>query len=201
MLKINTRRTIISGPRIVMTIASFLLIGGGYVLTLVGAPTLAPLISMKPISVNALPAPEKSDNRIIIPKIGVNIPFSDGKDALDHGAEWRFPERGNPETGGNFIIAGLRFSIQPTPQATIKKSPFYSLDKLAPNDKIIVDYNGTRYAYEVSSTTNVISNQDELNSPSETAKLTIYSSETDGSATGHTALIAKPLGKVAVETN
>ena len=69
------------------------------------------------------------------------------------------------------------------------------------NDKIIIDYNGTRYAYEVTEATHVISNQDELDATSETPKLTLYSSEADGSASGHAALIAKPLGKVAVETN
>lgn len=201
MLKIKTQRSIISGPRIVMTVASLLFIGGGYLLTLVGAPTVAPLISMKPISVNALPAPAKSENRIIIPKIGVNIPYGEGAAALDRGAEWRHPDRGNPETGGNFIIAAHRFSIQPTPQGTIEKSPFYSIDKLGVSDKIIVDYNGTRYAYEISAISDVKSNQAEIEKASEAPKLTLYSCESDGTAAGRVALTAKPLGKVAVQTH
>lgn len=201
MLKIKTERTIISGPRIVMIVATLLLIAGGYVLTLVGAPTLAPLISMKPISVNALPAPAKSENRIIIPKIGVNIPYADGASALDHGAEWQHPDRGNPETGGNFIIAAHRFSIQPTPQATIEKSPFYSIDKLGVSDKIIVDYEGTRYAYEISNIIDAHSSQSEIDAPSDSPKLTLYSCELDGTVAGRVALTAKPLGKVAVQTN
>lgn len=201
MLKIKTQRTIISGPRIVMTFAALLLIGGGYLLSLVGAPTVAPLISMKPISVNALPAPTKSDNRVIIPKIGVNIPFGEGQAALDRGAEWRYPERGNPETGGNFIIAAHRFSIQPTPQGTIEKSPFYSIDKLAVSDKIIVDYNGTRYGYEIEKATSESPNQTSIEASSEAPKLTLYSCEQDGSATGRVVLTAKPLGKVALQAN
>ena len=59
MLKIKTQRSVISGPRIFAIVATILLIGGSYILTLVGAPAVAPLITMKPISVNALPAPAK----------------------------------------------------------------------------------------------------------------------------------------------
>jgi sortase A len=201
MLKIETKRSVISGPRIFAFAATILLIGGGYVLTLVGAPAVAPLITMKPISVNALPAPAKSDNRIIIPKIGVNIVYGEGKTSLDKGAEWRHPERGNPENGGNFIIAAHRFSIQPTPLATIEKSPFYSIDKLAVGDKIVIDYNGTRYGYEIDTVTNVKPDQTEIEAPSETPKLTLYSCELDGSSAGRVVLTAKPLGKVAVQAN
>lgn len=199
MLQINTKRTIISGPKILATVAALLLIGGGYVLTLVGAPSVAPLIVMKPISVSALPSPAKSDNRIIIPKLGVNIPYGEGKNALDRGAEWRYPERGNPETGGNFIIAAHRFSIQPTPFGTIEKSPFYNIDKLTMGDKIIIDYSGTRYAYEIDGTKNVTPDSTEIEAPSEEPKLTLYSCELDGSAAGRVVFTAKPLGKVALE--
>lgn len=201
MLKIKTKRTIVSGPRILASLAVLLLIGGVYILTLVGAPTVAPLIVMKPISVNALPAPNGSDNRIIIPKLGVNIPYGEGKAALDRGAEWRHPERGNPENGGNFIIAAHRFSIQPTPGGTIEKSPFYNINKLISGDKIIVDYSGTRYAYEVDGTQNIKPDQTEIEAASEQPKLTLYSCELDGSAAGRIVFTAKPLGKVAVVKN
>lgn len=201
MLKIKTQRSVISGPRIFAIVATILLIGGSYVLTLVGAPAVAPLITMKPISVNALPAPAKSDNRIVIPKIGVNIAYGEGKASLDKGAEWRYPERGNPENGGNFIIAAHRFSIQPTPLATIEKSPFYSIDKLIVGDKIVVDYKGTRYGYEINKVTSVSAEQTQIEAPSEEAKLTLYSCELDGSNAGRVVITAKPLGKVAVQAN
>lgn len=200
MLQIQTKRTIISGPRILAAAATVLLVGGGYVLSLVGAPTVAPLLVMKPISVNALPAPAKTDNRVIIPKIGVNIAYGEGAASLDRGAEWRYPERGNPESGGNFIIAAHRFSIQPTPLGTIQKSPFYSIDRLAVSDKIIIDYNGTRYAYEINKISSVEPNQTAIEAPSETPKLTLYSCELDGSAAGRVVLTATPLGKVAINT-
>jgi sortase A len=198
MLKIKTKRTLFSGARIITMIAIVLLTGGAYIMTLVAAPTVAPIISMKPINVNALPAPEKAENRVIIPKIGVNIAFNKGDAALDRGAQWRYPERGSPETGGNFIIAAHRFSIQPTPQGTIEKSPFYNIDKMTVGDKIVVDYQGTRYGYEIATVDTAAPDQVDIESPSETAKLTLYSCELGGSEAGRVVLTATPLGKVAL---
>lgn len=139
---------------------------GVYLLALVAAPSVAPFIAMKPIEVAALPKPRTTDNRIIIPKIGVNIPYGSGAAALDRGAEWRYPNNGSPASGGNFVIAAHRFSIQPTPQSTIEKSPFYHIDKLSVGDKIIVDYNGERYGYEINNIFDVQATQTEIEAPS-----------------------------------
>lgn len=177
-----------------------MLASGGYVLTLVLAPVAGPLTVMKPIEVRSLAQPTEA-NRIIVPKIGVNIPYDDGAVALDRGAQWRYPERGNPESGGNFIIAAHRFSIQPTPQETIKKSPFYNIDKLTIGDKIVVDYSGKRYGYEIESIKTVEPTQIEIENQSEEAKLTLYSCELSGEESGRVVLVAKPLGLVALGTS
>ena len=171
---------------------------GTYMLTLVFAPVAGPITQMKPINVKELPAPEVTKNRVIIPKIGVNIPYGEGEASLDRGAQWRYPDRGNPATGGNFIIAAHRFSIQPTPQATIEKSPFYNIDKLAEGDKIIVDYDGKRYGYEISSIKDVKPTAIEIEAPSSTPKLTLYTCELGGAEVGRIALVSKPLGLVAL---
>jgi sortase A len=198
MLKIKKRRSI-GIPRIALLGTALLLLSGGlYLLLLVASPSLAPLITMKPIEVRSLPAPQAIDNRVIIPKIGVNIPYDKGAASLDRGAEWRYPERGNPEKGGNFIIAAHRFSIQPTPQGTIEKSPFYHIDKLAVGDKIVIDYTGTRYGYEIEKIFTVKPTQVEIEAPSTDAKLTLYTCELDGSDAGRVVVVAKPLGKVAL---
>lgn len=183
---------------ILTVLAVVLLAGGAYVLSLVAAPTVAPLLATQSISVSALPAPTETDDRIIIPKIGVNIKFAPGAESLDRGAEWRHPDRGNPVIGGNFIIAAHRFSIQPTPQGTVEKSPFYNIDKLSIGDKIIVDYQGVRYAYEIDKKFDVTPNQTEIEAPSDTAKLTLYSCELGGSDAGRIVITASPMGKVAV---
>ncbi len=176
-----------------------MLVVGIYLLTLVTAPSIAPLITMKPIEVVALPKPRTTDNRIIIPKIGVNIPYKSGAAALDRGAEWRHPNNGNPVSGGNFIIAAHRFSIQPTPQSTIEKSPFYHIDKLIVGDKIIVDYDGERYGYEINNIFNVRATQTEIEAPSAEAKLTLYSCELGGADTERIVVTAKLLGKVRID--
>lgn len=201
MLKIKRKRTLVPG-RIVIPVVALLLVGGGaYALSLTMAPNFAVALQPKPIIVNELPAPSVQDNRIVIPKIGVNIPYGNGPKSLDSGSEWRFPERGNPETGGNFIIAAHRFSIQPTPMATIEKSPFFNIDKLVNGDKIIVDYKGVRYGYEISGRDHVKSTQVEIESPTEQPRLTLYSCELGGSDTGRVVVYAKPLGKVALTSS
>lgn len=176
------------------------LTGGCYILSLVLAPTVS-LSTIKPIKAAALPAAKTNDNRVIIPKIGVNIPYgSDGVKSLDKGAWWRYPARGNPLDGGNFIIAAHRFSVQPTPGATVIKSPFYHIDKLKSADQILIDYNGKRYGYSIEKIFTVKPNQTEIEAPvsRNESRLTLYSCELGGSNDGRVVLYAKPLGEVHV---
>lgn len=190
-------------PRLalVLPVIAVIMIGGGvYILSLVASPSLAPLLVQKPITVSALPAPEKTENRLVIPKLGINIAYAPGIESLDRGAQWRHPERGNPVDGGNFIIAAHRFSIQPTPMGTIEKSPFYSIDQLAANDKIIIDYKGTRYAYKIDKIFDVKHTQTEIEAASETPLLTLYSCELGGSEAGRIVITASLIGKVALDS-
>lgn len=175
-----------------------LLAVGLYILSLVLAPQLSTL-SLRPLTADSVSAISVGENRIIIPKIGVNIHYgTDGKASLDEGALWRYPDRGNPEKGGNFIIAAHRFSIQPTPGGTIKASPFYHLDQLKKGDQILVDYNGKRYGYTVAKTFGVKPNAISIEAPSDTEKLTLYTCDLGGSADGRLVVIADPLGEVSV---
>ncbi len=199
MLAIQKRTHKRSFLSVGLTVCAVLLMSGGiYMLMLVSAPSIAPLIAVKPINVNALPAPKDTENLVVIPKIGVSIHYAPSAASLDRGAQWRYPERGNPVKGGNFIIAAHRFSIQPTPQGTVEKSPFYNIDKLIVGDKIVIDYLGTRYAYEIDKTFTVKPTQIEVEAVSDTPKLTLYSCELGGSDEGRVVITAKPLGKVAL---
>ncbi len=200
MLAINpTAKPRRRGRWILTLLAVLLIVGGGYVALLVFSPVIAPAITMKPIDLKALPAPAVGVNRIIIAPIGVNIPYgTNGKASLDEGAEWRYPDRGNPETGGNFIIAAHRFSIQPTPQGTIEKSPFYNIDKLKVNDPIVVDYNGKRYGYKVSEISTVKPDDISIEARSDTPHMTLYTCELGGSEAGRVVIKASPMGEVAI---
>ena len=177
------------------------LFGSGlYTLSIYLSPAIAGVFFVEPIEVSSLPTPHASQNRIVIPKIGVNIEYGKGEVALNNGAQWRWPDRGNPETGGNFIIAAHRLSIQPTPLGTIEKSPFYNIGNVAVHDKIIVDYEGVRYGYEVEKITSVKPADTTIEAPSSTAKLTLYSCDLAGGSADRVVLTATPLGKVALSS-
>lgn len=179
-------------------LAIALFAGGAYMLMLVTAPVVMPAV--KPIDPAALASPQVKDNRVIIPKIGVNIAYGEGEASLDSGAWWRHPDRGNPVDGGNFILAAHRFEIQPTPQATWEKSPFYHIEKLAVGDEIIIDYEGKRYGYEIDNVNTVKPTQVEVEAPSETAKLTLYSCGLGGASVDRIVLTGKPLGEVTLNS-
>lgn len=170
--------------------------GGSYLLLLVLSPVAAPYLSMKPIDIATLPAPTARGNRIVIPKIGVDIAYGETEAALDQGAQWRAPSSGNPQDGGNFVVAAHRFSIQPTPQSTVEKSPFYHVDSLSIGDKVIVDYAGKRYGYEITKRFDAKPTDIEIERRTEDPMLTLYSCELGGSDSGRIVFQAKRLGEL-----
>lgn len=87
-----------------------------------------------------------SQNRLVIEKIGVNIPIIESASpeyGLSKGA-WRVPESSTPDQDGNTVITGHRFKYLPPNNLT-----FYLLDKLEINDLFTVLYNGKDYYYRV----------------------------------------------------
>ena len=186
----SKRQSIASTITILLSI--FVLITGLYLLSLALSPMVIPLIAHTEIDTKTLAKPELNRQQIIIPKIGVMVDYAPGESALDKGAQWRRPENGNPERGGNFIIAAHRLSIQPTPHATIEKSPFYNINKLAIGDTILVDYLGKRYSYTIQKIFNVKPEQVEIEDESIDPILTLYSCDLTGAATGRVVIIAEP---------
>lgn len=194
----NTARNI----RIAVSISAVvLLMGGVYIASLVAAPALAPALVTKPINVKDLPAPVADANRLIIPKLGIDIAYDTGAAALDRGAEWRSPDSGNPADGGNFVIAAHRLSIQPTPMGTIIKSPFYNIASLQNGDKILVDYQGKRYGYQVTKEFSVHPSQIAIEARTTDPIMTLYSCSLSGAEADRFVLQAERLGEVAVTTN
>lgn len=164
-----------------------------YVLTLTSIPALPsqPLAKLPPIPVES---PELlSTNQLIIPKIGVIVPIvTGGFEALDQGVWHRFPERGNPLAGGNFILSAHRFKLGWTPQMVRKLSPFYHIDELDSGDSIFVDYEGVRYSYLVDKTYQVKPDEIAIEDQTENPKLTLYSCTLKGEADGRTVIEAWP---------
>lgn len=169
--------------------------GGMYLLVLVATPSLPFLYPMEEIDATKLPVP--TADRIYIPKIGVSVEFkSGGEEVLDDSVWHRFPERGDPESGGNFILSAHRFEIGLTPAETRRKSPFYHIAKLEVGDQVIIDFNGKRYGYEITERTKVEPTQIEIEDPTDEHRLTLYTCTLQGHADGRDVFFAKMLGEV-----
>lgn len=136
-------------------------------------------------------APVGNEKRVVIPKISVNAKIYEGDSkVLDQGVWHRFPERGNPEIGGNFILAAHRYIFSFIPQKVTEKSVFYNIDKLNIDDKIYVDWQNKRYQYIVTEKFKVKPSDTQIESKSEKAKLTLYSCTREGQADGREVVIA-----------
>jgi sortase A len=149
--------------------------------------------------------PAVGENRIYLPQINVDVPVVDinGNEtaALEKGAIHRAPSSGNPQVGGNYVVAAHRFNLGLTPDQTRAKSPFYHIDKLALGDQIYIDYNGKRYAYQVTEKKAVAENAVEIESRTDDDRLTLYSCELAGPKAGRDVVFAKLLGEVAWQGN
>lgn len=167
---------------ILLAVAILLLATGLYILLMVKATSLV-VPGMAP---SYVAAPEQiGDHTIIIPEIGVNVNIASGDQSmLKNGAWHRFPERGDPEKGGNFIVSGHRFIMGWTPTKTKQQSYFYNLDKLEVDDTILIDWNKTRYTYKITKKYTVKPQQVEIEAPSDEAKLTLYTCTLNGSNDG-----------------
>lgn len=179
------------------------ILAGAYLMVLVMTPNIPAFFPVEQIEAKSLPRPQ--EDRIYIPKIGVNVLLATGgAEALDKGSWHRFPERGDPVQGGNFIVSAHRFSLGLTPGQTRIKSPFYHIDKLAVGDQVIVDFKGKRYGYEVISHNEVKPTQTEIEAPvksGDSAKMTLYTCTLGGESDGREVYIAKPLGEVDANGN
>ncbi len=112
-----------------------------------------------------------ADNRLVIPKIGVNIPIVEGQNedaALNRGA-WRIPNSSNPKEGGNTVLSAHRFRYRPPSNLTL-----YLLDKMRVGDIMIVYWNGKEYDYRVSETKIVPRENTDIAEPTQTAQLTVF---------------------------
>lgn len=132
------------------------------------------------------------ENRLYLPRLQLNLEYKTGDERVLHDYIWhRYPDRGDPEKGGNFILAGHRFEIGFTPAETRRRSPFYHLNRAQEGDYIYADYNGSRYKYQVTRKYTVKPNQVEIEAPSDTPKMTVYTCTLRGEADGREVLEAR----------
>lgn len=132
-------------------------------------------------------------HQLYIPNIDVNLSFGKEASSLETGAWWRHPENGDPQTGGNFVVAAHRLEIGWLPGETVRKSPFYNIGKLKLGDKIAVDYQEKRYHYTISRIFTVKPNAIEIERRTDTPQLTLYSCTLAGANDGREVIIATPV--------
>lgn len=174
---------------ILLGLSILLLLGGAYLLFL----TLSPNLNFIPTSNDLNTADDSNDqrNRIQIERINLEVPYNPGgEEALNAGAWWRYPERGNPKDGGNFILSAHRFYIGLTPEKTRARSPFYRLEEVEVGSKIRVFYEGQWYDYIAAKKYTVKPDAVEIESGSTEAIMTLYTCTLGGSADGRVVIEA-----------
>lgn len=183
----------------------FIVLGGVYLLLNMLSPVLPEVgvdtqaVAKKLTTVQ----PTIGEDRVYLPQINVDVPVNEiGTSetvALEKGAVHRSPSSGNPKEGGNFVLAAHRFNLGLTINQTRARSPFYHIDKLAVGDRVYVDYEGLRYAYEITEKKMVAETAVEIEQKTSDNRLTLYSCELAGPKAGREVLVAKRLGTVAWE--
>lgn len=123
--------------------------------------------------INHLPKAKEniSVNRLIIAKIGVNVPIIEAKnsaDGLSRGA-WRMPESSTPDQGGNTVISGHRFKYLPPNNLT-----FFLFDKLAIGDIISVSWRKKNYFYKIKEIKIIEPTDLSILKPTANSTLTLY---------------------------
>ncbi len=141
---------------------------------------------------------KSEENFIKIERINLLVPFHTGETekTLESGAWHRFPERGDPVKGGNFILSAHRFRLGATPNQTMERSPFYHIDKLQNEDMVDIYFEGTWYKYQIKKIYSVQPDAIKIEEPSSDAKLTLYSCSLNGNADGRVVIEAIPLHAV-----
>lgn len=174
-------------------LAVALLAGGAYLLllNLSPGPVVSPSIKSS-IDLNMADDAGDDRNRIQIAKIGLEVAIYTGESAevLERGVWHRYPDRGNPREGGNFILSAHRFSLGTTPKHTKEKSPFYNIEKLAVGDEMKVYFDKRWYTYKIRKIYTVKPDQISIEAPSDKAKLTLYTCSIKGAADGRVVLEA-----------
>ena len=185
------------GNKIVpVALGALLVLCGLYFALLYYAPNIpnVPIIGSTAIDLNTSDDMGDTSNRIQIEKLNLEVPYFSGEnEVLNKGAWHRFPENGDPSSGGNFVLAAHRFELGMTPNQTKQKSPFYHIDELQNGDEIKVMHNGKWYTYTVSKKYEVPPTALYIENRSAEPKLTLYSCSLQGSAAGRYVIEARPI--------
>ena len=131
---------------------------------------------------------QPTGNRLLIPKIGVDIEIAEGDNssALDRGA-WHDPGSADPGEKANIVMSGHRFRFLPPNNKT-----FYLLDKLERGDAITVLWQAKKYEYKVDRVFGVAPNDTSILARGREEKLTLYTCTPLFTQDRRLVVVAKP---------
>ena len=127
-----------------------------------------------------------SDNRLVIPKIALDQHIYQGSAVwlLNKGV-WARPNTSTPPEGGNTVLTGHRFTYG-------GPATFYSLDKLAAGDRVVIYWQGKEYDYKVAKTKIVSPSATEIEESTDNTQLTIFTCTPLWTAKNRLVVIAYP---------
>ncbi len=156
----------------------------------IDAPVPMSLQSSPPVNEQGVRVPgKKFGYRLVIPKIGVDMPIVEGQDgqqALRLGA-WHIPGTGDAVRGGNLVVAGHRY-LRTRGQETL-----FRLDEVVVGDLIQVVWEGAEYTYRVERTEVVTPDRVDVLDQTKDHQLTIITCHPNYSTAQRLIVNAKPV--------
>ncbi len=130
-------------------------------------PSLKSLSSLPVVGNQPIP----SDNRLVIPSIGIDMPILEGstQKVLDRGGIWHIPDTSDPVRGGNIVLSGHRWQYLPPSSMTL-----YLLDKVQAGEPVIIYWQGQEYDYRITGREVVDPSRVEILNDTPEPKLTIF---------------------------
>lgn len=152
------------------------------------ATRLAGTSYLPTIRVTESQRPTPKGNRLVIPKIGVDVEIVEGQDerALWRGI-WHFPSSSTPPRGGNTVLTGHRFQYLSGPRT------LYLLDQMQIGDPIIVYWQGQEYDYRIRERRIVNPDAVEILDDTTAPQLTVFTCTPVFSTKQRLVLIADPI--------
>lgn len=127
-----------------------------------------------------------AENTLVIPGINLQEVVYEGPGAatLAKGL-WHRPATSTPDKGSNTVIAGHRFTYRGA-------AVFYHLDKINVGDKIVLYWEGKKYQYQVAKSYVVPPSAVEVEAPTDSPRLTLYTCTPLWTSTNRLVIEATP---------
>lgn len=141
--------------------------------------------------ITAVPAstPQPKGNRLAIPAMNLDEPILEGQSHYTvNSGVWKRPNSADPGQGSNTVLVGHRYSYNPG-----IAHPFYSLDIVEAGDSIGVYWNNHLFRYVVTQVLVVPPEAIDIEAPTSTEQLTLYTCTPLWTSDKRLVVIAKPI--------